>query len=86
MENSSAHEAFKIIGPLVIPSYFGADTRDIQEAAMAIDEIRRGRYAVVDDIPCNDNLEDAIKVMRILGFNVRLIKTMYGLQRVQLHA
>jgi hypothetical protein len=68
-----SHEAFKTMGPLLIPLYFGAYTSDVREAAKAIDEIRRGKSAVVDDsstIIDDDNLDDAIKVLRILGFNV----------------
>jgi hypothetical protein len=59
------HEAFKTMGPLLIPLYFGAYTSDVREAAKAIDEIRRGKSAVVDDsltIIDDENLNDATGV------------------------
>jgi hypothetical protein len=53
------------MGPLLIPLYFGAYTSDVREAAKGIDEIRRGKSAVVDDsltIIDDENLNDATGV------------------------
>jgi len=59
------------MGPLLIPSYFGAHTSDVREAAFALDAIRRGATMKDDlDILANDNIEDATRVLRILGFHV----------------
>ena len=58
------------MGPLLIPSYFGAHTSDVREAAFA-HAIRRGATMKDDlDILANDNVEDATRVLRILGFHV----------------
>jgi hypothetical protein len=40
MSSFCKHEAFNIMGPLLISCYFGAYTSDVCEAAMVIDEIR----------------------------------------------
>ena len=71
MSSFCKHEAFRIMGPLLIPSYFGAHTSDVREAAFALDAIRRGATMKDDlDILANDNVEDATRVLRILGFHV----------------
>ena len=71
MSSFCKHEAFRIMGPLLIPSYSGAHTSDVREAAFALDAIRRGATMKDDlDILANDNVEDATRVLRILGFHV----------------
>ena len=62
--------AFRIMGLLLIPSYFGAHTSDVREVAFALDAIRRGATMKDDlDVLANENVEDAIHVSRMLGFH-----------------
>jgi hypothetical protein len=70
MSSFCKYEAFRIMGPLLIPSYFGAHTSDVREAAFAMDAIRRGATMKDDlDVLANENVEDAIHVSRMLGFH-----------------
>ena len=62
----------KIIGPFCIPLYFGAGSSDVLEDATAMDEIRRGKRAIDGDLNLldDDNVEECIRMLRFLGFNV----------------
>lgn len=60
MTSDCACEAFNSIGPCLIPSYFGVYSTDVLEAALSLDDIRRGRVADVDDTyDYDEDLEDA---------------------------